>query len=231
MEPKKNPKYDIHRHHGVLLNVGLAVSLLLMIGVFKWKTAMKNGNPIDFSHQENGRDEILPDVVPVSSHTRTPAVQQRRAQASLPVPSYASFVEVENIENEAPIPGLDQEQPIDYNVGIEIPEEVVPPDTFRIVEKMPEPVGGWSAFYQVLQKNIHYPKKAQREEVSGKVFVEFVVNEKGQLSHIKVIKGIGHGCDEEAARVLAMTKWNSGKQRGRPVNVRMVQPITFSFNR
>lgn len=231
MEPKKNPKYDIHRHHGVLLNVGLAVSLLLMIGVFKWKTK-QDKITIDLPYEENGHDEILPDVIPASSHTRTPAVQQRQVRASLPAPSYAAFVVVENIlETEAPIPTIDQEQPIDYNVGIEIPAEVAPPDTFRVVEKMPEPVGGWSAFYKILQKNIHYPTKAERNGTSGKVFVEFVVNEQGQLSHIKVIKGIGHGCDEEATRVLAMTKWNSGKQRGRPVNVRLVQPITFSVNR
>jgi protein TonB len=231
MEPKKNPKYDIHRHHSVLLNVGLAISLLLMIGVFKWKTK-DDKITIDLPYEEKGYDESLPDVVPVSSHTRTPAVQQRQVRASLPVPSYAAFVEVENnLEIEAPIPGIDQEQPIDYNVGIEIPVEVAPPDTFRVVEKMPEPVGGWAAFYKILQKNIHYPMKAERNGTSGKVFVEFVVNDQGKLSHIKVIKGIGHGCDEEATRVLAMTKWNSGKQRGRPVNVRLVQPITFSFNR
>jgi periplasmic protein TonB len=232
MEPKKNPKYDIHRHHGVLLNVGLAISLLLMIGAFKWKMAAENEGPPDLPYQDNWNDEILPDVVPVSSHTRTPAVQQRQVRASLPVPSYASIVEVENIlETEAPIPVIDQEQPIDYNTGLDIPEEVAPPDTFRIVEKMPEPVGGWAAFYQILQKNLHYPMKAQRNDVSGKVFVEFVVNDKGQLSQIKVIKGIGQGCDEEAARVLALTKWKSGKQRGQPVNVRMVQPIAFSLNR
>lgn len=233
MEPKKNPKYDIHRHHGMLLNVGLAVSLLLMIGVFKWKMATENQIPPDLTHQDNWNDEILPDIIPVSSHTRTPDVQQqRRVQAALPTPSYASIVEIDNpLETEAPVPGIDQEQPIDYSIGIDIPVEPTPVDTFIIVEKMPEPVGGWPAFYKTLKKNIHYPTKAERNEVSGKVFVEFVVNDKGQLSHIKVIKGIGHGCDEEAARVLALTKWNSGKQRGQPVNVRMVQPIAFSLNR
>ena len=65
--------------------------------------------------------------------------------------------------------------------------------------------------------------------MDGKVFVEFVVNRQGELSNVKVIKGIGAGCDEEALRVLALTHWEAGRQRGRPVNVRMVMPISFKI--
>ena len=130
-----------------------------------------------------------------------------------------------------PTVGTDQESggiPVNFG-AIEIPEETIKPDTFRVVEKMPEPVGGWSAFYNTLSKNIKYPRLAARERVGGKVFVEFTVNNKGELSHFKIIKGIGYGCDEEAKRVIALTKWNPGKQRGQPVNVKMVQPITFAL--
>ena len=94
---------------------------------------------------------------------------------------------------------------------------------------MPEPIGGWAAFYKTLTKNFKYPKQAQRVGANGKVFVEFTVNDKGELSHFKIIKGIGYGCDEEAKRVIALTKWTAGKQRGRPVNVKMVQPIVFEY--
>jgi protein TonB len=43
-----------------------------------------------------------------------------------------------------------------------------------------------------------------------------------------VLKGIGSGCDEEAVRVIKnMPKWEPGKQRGKPVKVRMSLPVVF----
>jgi len=74
---------------------------------------------------------------------------------------------------------------------------------------------------------LKYPLRATRQEVQGKVYVEFVIDLLGEPSQLKIIKGIGAGCDEEALRVIAKSRWEPGRQRGRPVNVRMVIPITF----
>ncbi len=112
--------------------------------------------------------------------------------------------------------------------SIELPKEK-PDSVFLIVEKMPEPVGGWETFFKTLGKNIKYPRQAARSTVAGRVFVKFTVNEKGELQDFSIVKGIGFGCDEEAMRVIAQTKWNAGKQRGRPVKVRLVQQVTFSI--
>ena len=66
--------------------------------------------------------------------------------------------------------------------------------------------------------------------IEGKVFVQFVVDKDGNLTNVQAIKGIGAGCDEEAVRVIAKAKrWSPGKQRGRPVKVRMILPITFKL--
>ncbi len=66
--------------------------------------------------------------------------------------------------------------------------------------------------------------------IEGKVFVEFVVDKDGTITNVKAIKGIGAGCDEEAKRVIeGAPKWSPGKQRGRPVKVRMILPITFKL--
>lgn len=66
--------------------------------------------------------------------------------------------------------------------------------------------------------------------IEGRVFVEFVVERDGSLTDIKVVKGIGGGCDDEAIRVISQApKWNAGKQRGRSVRVRMVLPIIFKL--
>lgn len=75
-----------------------------------------------------------------------------------------------------------------------------------------------------------YPHRAQRMGIEGWVFVEFVVERDGSLTDIKVVKGIGGGCDDEAIRVISQApKWNAGKQRGRSVRVRMVMPIMFKL--
>jgi periplasmic protein TonB len=114
-------------------------------------------------------------------------------------------------------------------ISIDIPYEPLK-DTFIVVEKMPLPKGGYETFYKHIGKSITYPRKAQFNSTQGKVFVEFVINPYGEVVNPKIIKGIGNGCDEEAIRVLTQTKWEPGKQRGRPVNVKMVMPVTFKLN-
>ena len=66
--------------------------------------------------------------------------------------------------------------------------------------------------------------------IEGRVYVQFIVERDGSLTDIKVVKGIGAGCDEEAVKVLKNSpKWKPGKQRGKAVRQKMTQPITFKF--
>ena len=96
---------------------------------------------------------------------------------------------------------------------------------------MPSFVGGLEQFYKFVGKNLKYPAQARRLGIEGKVFVHFVVDRDGSLSDIKVVKGIGAGCDAEVERIIHKSpKWNPGKQRGEPVRVRMMMPITFRLN-
>lgn len=227
MEPKKNPKYDVHRQRGVLLNLGLAVSLIIVITAFQWTFPVRDvARPnFDNAFQEAFMlDESRPTMVKKIEIPKPKPIK-------VSVPLATEFTEVQDLtEATTDQKPLDQGDPDLIDIGmVEVPVEPVAPDTFRIVEKMPEPVGGWAAFYKTLSKNFKYPKQAERAGVKGKVFIEFTVNGRGELSHFKVIKGIGYGCDEEAKRVISLTKWNAGKQRGKPVNVKMVQPISFSI--
>ena len=95
---------------------------------------------------------------------------------------------------------------------------------------MPSFEGGIIEFYKFVGKHLKYPAQARRMGIEGKVYVHFVVSKDGSLSDIKVVKGIGAGCDEEVLRIINMSpKWNPGKQRGNPVRVRMMMPITFKL--
>ena len=72
--------------------------------------------------------------------------------------------------------------------------------------------------------------EARKKGIEGRVFVEFIVEKDGEVSNIKVIKGIGYGCDEEALKaVSSFTDWQPGVQRGKPVRQKMVMPITFKM--
>lgn len=103
-------------------------------------------------------------------------------------------------------------------------------EIFTVVEQQPEFAGGMSALNQYLSKNIRYPAAAQRANVSGRVFVSFVVNTDGSIQDVAVLKGLGFGTDEEAVRVVkSMPKWKPGKQSGRPVRVKYNLPINFQL--
>lgn len=101
-------------------------------------------------------------------------------------------------------------------------------EIFTTVEQNPEFPGGQTEMYRYIGDNMKYPSAAQRANVSGKVFVKFVVERDGSIGDIQVLKGIGFGCDEEATRVIkSMPKWSPGRQNGRNVRVYFTMPISF----
>lgn len=99
-----------------------------------------------------------------------------------------------------------------------------------IAEVMPSFPGGDRALRKYLAKNIHYPQAAKGKEVEGRVYIQFIVEEDGSLSNLKIMRGIGYGCNEEALRVVkAMPSWKPGEQAGRKVPVIYTLPIRFSL--
>ncbi len=104
-------------------------------------------------------------------------------------------------------------------------------DSGSYVETMPEYPGGEKALFKYLSKNTIYPKAAYKNNIGGKVLVEFIVGSDGYVRNVSVIKGIGHGCDEEAMRVVAgMKRWKPGTQNGKKVAVSYRLPINFTPN-
>lgn len=101
--------------------------------------------------------------------------------------------------------------------------------TYTEVQQNPQFQGGLSALGMFLGKNIKYPKEASRKNISGKVFVSFIVCEDGSLCDYEVLKGIGGGCDEEALRVVKEMsgKWLPGLERGQKVRVKYNLPVIF----
>ncbi|SKC18162.1 M56 family metallopeptidase [Dyadobacter psychrophilus] len=110
-------------------------------------------------------------------------------------------------------------------------KDALPDDKiFSVVEEQPEFPGGQQAMFQFLGRKIKYPTAAANANVQGKVFLQFVVTDEGNIQDIVVLKGIGYGCDAESVRVLKLfPKWKPGKQNGKPVNVKFTLPVNFQL--
>lgn len=99
---------------------------------------------------------------------------------------------------------------------------------FPVVEQQPEFPGGISKLYSYLGKTVKYPAQAKRDSIVGRVFVSFVVEKDGAISNVKLLRGIGGGCDKEAMRVVSeMPNWKPGLMKGQAVRVQYNLPIKF----
>ena len=127
------------------------------------------------------------------------------------------------------------EAPPEENIMVEeakpqVIEQEAPKEIFTVVEEQPTYPGGDEARIKFLQDNMKYPEEAKELGVQGKVFVTFVVEVDGSITDVRVLRGIGSGCDDEAIRVVkSMPKWVPGKQRGVPVRVQFNLPINFKL--
>lgn len=224
MEEKKKPEADLHKKSGLFLSIGLVISLALVITAFEWKF-YDDGSLVDLGKVDDNFEDLL-DIPPTEQPPPPPPVIQQ--------PEIIEVPDEEEIEQEIEV-NLDveitEETVVETLVFEEAPEEEVADEVFTIVEDQPTPEGGMEAFYKYIGKNMNYPAQARRMGIEGKVYVQFVVDKDGSLNEVQAIKGIGGGCDEEAVRVVkSAPKWKPGKQRGRPVKVRMVIPITFKLS-
>lgn len=98
---------------------------------------------------------------------------------------------------------------------------------FRFVERMPEFPGVLNEF---VRKHIQYPESALHERITGKVYLQFIVEADGSLTNAQVLRGINDECNQEALRLVSlMPKWKPGKQNGQAVRVYVNLPISFQL--
>ncbi len=104
-------------------------------------------------------------------------------------------------------------------------------DVFTIVENMPEFPGGIEGMMKYFRENIKYPAEAKETGVSGKVFINFIVDTAGNITNAKVIRGVNEPINAEALRVVnAMPAWKPGTQKGKAVKVSYNIPINFTLD-
>jgi protein TonB len=219
---KKNPKADLSKKSGLFLNIGLVISISLVIMAFEWKF-YDDGSRVDLTARTVEFEKLL--EIPQTVIPPPPPKIQHPKVIEVP-----DDTEIE-VEIEALIDyGMSDDDANDITLYTPPPPEETTETDFFLVEEKPEPYGGMQTFYRYISKNLKYPAKARRIGIGGKVFVTFVVDKDGWLTEVNAVKGIGAGCDGEAVRVIQNApKWKPGKQRGKPVKVRMTLPITFKL--
>lgn len=225
MELKKNPKVDLRKKAALFLNIGFVISLLIVIMAFQHKF------PTDNKPESLGKvDENFEKTIEIPPTEQEPPPPPKTEQ-----PKIIEVANDKKIDNDIKI-NLDVEANEETKVApVKVHQEPIKEEKaeqiFTIVEDQPTPKGGMAAFYNYVAKHMEYPAQARRMNVEGKVYVQFVVDKDGSLTDVKVLKGIGAGCDKEAISIIKHApKWNPGKQRGRPVKVRMVIPIVFQLS-
>ena len=144
-----------------------------------------------------------------------------------PPPEVIEIVEDE-VEIEDEIEIEDTESDEDEMIKI---EEESDDEFFMVVENMPEFPGGDLGLMKYIQKNVKYPPISKQYNITGKVYVSFIVEKSGYVSNVKIVRGVDKNLDAEAVRVVnSLPKYKPGKQRGKPARVMFTIPINFTLN-
>ena len=225
MEEKKSPKANLENKKLMFTQIGLIISLIIAWLAFEHKSYDKREIDPSLLRQTEVVEEEMVEITKQEEPKPQP-VEMPKQTTQLEI--VQDDVEVEDIEINAE---MDQNEVMEEYVAPEIEEEeVVEAEVFTIVEEMPSYPGGDAKMYEYLGKNIKYPQIARESSIQGRVFVNFVVEPDGSVSNVKVLRGIGGGCDEEAMRVVkTMPKWKPGKQRGKAVRVSYTLPVVFKL--
>ena len=104
-------------------------------------------------------------------------------------------------------------------------------EIFGMVEEMPSFPGGEVKLVEYIAKNLNYPQEAIEKGIEGRVFVGFIIDVDGSVTDVKLLRGIGGGCDEEAIRVIkSLPKWRPAKQNGVFSRVSYQIPVNFKLD-
>ncbi len=228
---KKYHDVDIHQYSGAIRNVSLALSIGIALAMMEFPST-PNDSLVELTSENQDVFEEMQDV-PVTEQPPPPPPEQQEIRGA-EIIEVDDAVEIEEL-NITFDTEFDEEMAVEENLpteaeGIEIEEEEEE-EVYLIVEEPAVPEGGYEAFYAYVQDELKYPSRALKSSVQGKVYINFIVDKNGNITELKIARGIGSGCDEEAIRVLKNApKWVPAKQRGRNVKQSIVIPIHFKIN-
>jgi len=223
MEVKKNKKADLERKRAMFFQIGLIITLGIVLVAFEWTSMNKKSDALAWVDEE-----VLEEEAP-------PITRQEEITPPPPPPPPQATDILEIVDNDVELDeeleiedtDLDEDLEVDFS-ALDSEEEEDNDQIFVIVEDMPEFPGGDAALLRYISKNVKYPVICQENGIQGMVSVSFVINEKGEVVNVQAFRGPDPNLEREAIRVVkSMPKWKPGKQRGRAVNVSYSVPVRF----
>ncbi|OUN77524.1 energy transducer TonB [Alistipes sp. An54] len=224
MEIKKSPKADLNNKRGLLLEIGLVVSLLLVIGAFSYTPEEKRIEKVDLQ-----APIVEEQIVEITRQDQKPPEAPRKVEVKVIADLLQVVTNDTKITTEVDFTEFDEDVDVVQTVGV-VEEEVVEEDQpFLIAETMPSFQGGdLNTFRAWVQQNVKFPQIALENGIQGRVVLSFVIEKDGRLTNIQVLQTPDRSLSEEAVRVLSKSpKWTPGKQRNQVVRVKYTLPVDF----
>lgn len=226
MEAKKSPKADLENRRGMYLEIGLVVILAASLVAFNVRSYDTEEKVVQTRQADV---EVVDDILQTKPDEPPPPPPEEPEVVTTDLKIVEDDAEIKNevgIIDASDNANKAQEEFVP--VQVEQEEEVAEDEIFIVVEEDPEFPGGLEALNKYLAENIKYPQLAKENNITGRVYVTFVVEKNGTVANVKVLRDIGGGCGAEAVRVVkAMPKWKPGKQRGQPVRTQYNVPVGF----
>lgn len=226
MEVKKSPKADLQNRKGLFLEIGLVISLLIVVVAFKYA-------PDEYRIEAVEQEAVIveEEIVEITRNELKPPAPPKKIEIQV----FNDILDIVTNDTEVKtdisfdefMDGLDMD--VNYVV---MEEEEIEEDTPIIkAEKMPTFQGGdLMKFREWVQKRLRYPQIAQENGISGRVTLSFVVERDGTVTNIQVLQSPDRSLAEEATRVVGNSpKWEPGMQSNKPVRVKYTLPVVFQI--
>jgi periplasmic protein TonB len=212
MPSLKTSKADLRKIYHRTFEISLIISLVTIIAAFKLSP-------------HSSKVEVLKDSTPelITVEDILNTVQKPDVP---PLPKAPQIIEasIDVVPEDILVEGIDDYKPVPLPDKPTVQPSIIEDDKiFEAVEEMPSPIGGIKS----IQEKVHYTEIARRASVEGTVYIEAKIDKTGNIIDAVVKKGLGAGLDEEALEAVLSTKFIPGKQRGKPVNVKIIIPIKF----
>lgn len=223
MELKKSPKADLKNKRGLLLEIGLIVSLGLVIAAFAY-------TPKEYRIEkvEQVAEVVEVEMTEITRQPEQPPTPPKKVEVKVISDILDIVTNDTKITTEMSFDEFDEEAVIEPIVEIK-EEEIVDDQPFFVAEEMPTFMGGdINTFRKWVQDNVRFPQIALENGIQGTVTIAFVVERDGTLTILDVLASPDRSLTDEAVRVLKKSpKWKPGKQRNQAVRVRYNLPVVF----
>lgn len=251
----KYPEMDVFRLSNTFFRLGLVITLAIVIGAFNWTNYEKIVEIPEYALDMDVELEIEPprtqEPPPPPPPPPPPVIEEIPEGIEIEDMEEMDFVD-QSVEAET---AIDIPPPVVTKEDAPPPPPPPPPppepeveEIFRVVEQMPRFPGcedltasneekkacADKKMLEFIYTHIRYPAIARDNGIEGTVVVQFVVDKDGRVSESQVIRDVGGGCGDEAARIVKLMnempdKWTPGMQRGIPVRVMFTLPVKFKL--